>query len=771
MSEIARNLKTHMKPATGSPSSEAEKASADAGVRPAVKNDPKPVSTETGGNMARLLLRIWLGGGGLAAVALLFSAAGGPAAWMVLGIMTAGIVFIIIQLALAPADYGRAKAAPSTDELSRLVEEADHDRSWADAERSVRLAAIHDDLGDIALSRDSDRRIIDANQTFRRLTDCEQPEGKTCRELGLIFSPSTVPNRFEVEINAPSGKRIFIWHDITVRDPTSGQLIISSVGRDVTDERRLVRAQEEARLKAEQSNAAKSRLLATVSHEIRTPLSGIIGMSQLLEEAPLTPAQRNYLEGIRQSGDALVKLVEDLLDFSAMEAGRFELRQKPVALRKLVESVSEMLSHRAHDKGIEIATSIAADVPAILECDEARLKQVLFNVIGNAVKFTVKGGVQIRATREDDMAVISVIDTGPGMSDDEERRVFGEFEQAGNSEEKSAGSGLGLAISLRIMKAFGGDLKVASIKGKGSTFRILFPIRSEEHDDVVEARRQALAETSVLIIAPKGPAESALAATITTLGGTCSNAAGIDAAMEIISGGRAFTDIIVDNRLADAFNERMPQHLHDNGQSPRRILLVNPEERNAAGFGAFDAWLIRPLREQSLIDVLLGRMRGVERREAINDNARKYEFNLPKLSAPAGSGLKVLLGEDDPVNVMLVRAVLEKSGHTVEVCGDFEAMMTVLCSEPAARPDIIVTDLHMPGGHGLDILPKIREREMSLGSEQMPIIVLTGDKRDDIHRQALIAGANRVLTKPLDPAGLLAEITALSKDKPAVRKA
>ncbi|MGG2475026.1 sensor histidine kinase, partial [Rhizobium sp. BR5] len=250
------------------------------------------------------------------------------------------------------------------------------------------IAEMQEAMGDIVVIRNMNRRIVEANTVFREMTGCWAPEGMSCEEIGIAFRPGDKVHAYDVEIATPFGQRIFSWHDVVTRDLASSRLLISSIARDVTEERLALGEREDARQRAEKADAEKARLLATVSHEIRLPLSGMLGMNHLLSQTKLNQEQRNYLDGMKQSGQSLVQLVEDLLDYSTMEAGRFRLNPRAENLRRLIESIVEMLAHRAHEKGIEIASFVTPDVPDYLDFDPARLRQVLFNLIGNAVKFT-----------------------------------------------------------------------------------------------------------------------------------------------------------------------------------------------------------------------------------------------------------------------------------------------------------------------------------------------------------------------------------------------
>ncbi|MCD2183634.1 hybrid sensor histidine kinase/response regulator [Rhizobium sp. GN54] len=639
--------------------------------------------------------------------------------------------------------------------------EHSHDRYWEQNETAAVTSAIHDILRDIVMVRSLDGRILRANAVISDLVGIIDPRGLSCSEIGLDFRSQALPYHYDVEIATPGGVRIYAWHDITIRDPATGELVIHSIARDVTEERRAENEREIARRRAEMESETKSRLLATVSHEIRTPLSGILGMSHLIGQTRLTAEQKNYLAGIRQSGHALVQLVDDLLDFSTIEAGRFQLRPCEEPVRPLLESVVEMLSPRAHEKGIEIGSFVSADVPAVMLFDGPRLRQVLYNVIGNAVKFTPAGGVYLETTLEGDHIVVTIADTGPGMTAEEQARVFEAFEQAGGVSQRRGGAGLGLAISARILREAGGALTLASELGRGSTFTIRMPAAPTLAP--VTGRSGPLRGSAVFLFAPEGPVSKALKRTIETLGGTCRHVAEVNEALEITQGAVAFplTDIIVDNRLSGDFRRELLHLPAFADPRIRRVYLVNPEERTGRAIGngeGYDAWLIRPLRERSLVEVLRGRMKGIEIRDAINDNR-------PILSEPPADELppeperragRVLLAEDDPINAMLVRSMLSKAGFEVELVEDFPALLAAL-GEGRARPDMVITDVGMPGGEGREVI-----RAIASGEGAVPVIVLTADRRAALHQELIACGAACVMVKPAEPPALLSEISRLT---------
>ncbi|MDR6756963.1 signal transduction histidine kinase/CheY-like chemotaxis protein [Mycoplana sp. BE70] len=637
--------------------------------------------------------------------------------------------------------------------LRRHVEHH-HDRTWEQSETSAASAAIHDILRDIVLVRSLDGRIIRANAVLSDLVGIAELAGLTCTQIGLDIHSQALPHHYDVKIAAPGGTRVYAWHDVTIREPATGELVIHTIARDVTEERRAEHLRELALSKAEDESEAKSRLLATVSHEIRTPLSGILGMSHLIGQTRLTAEQKNYLAGIRQSGHALVQLVDDLLDFSTIEAGRFQLRPSEDPVRPLIEGVVEMMSPRAHEKGIEIGSFVSAEVPAVMSFDGSRLRQVLYNVIGNAVKFTVSGGVYLETTIEPDHIVVKVTDTGPGMTADEQMRVFEAFEQAGGASQRRGGAGLGLAISARILSEAGGALTLESRPGHGSTFTIRMPAALTLA--AVCGRAGPLRGASVFLYAPDGPVARALQRTIETLGGTCAHTATATDALQFAQGTTAsLTDIIVDNRLSGDYRRELSGLAAFNARHIRRTYLVNPEERTGRAISngeGYDAWLIRPLRERSLVEVLCGRMKGIEVRDAINDNR-------PTLCAPIAEGpskaARILLAEDDPVNAMLVRSMLTKAGFEVSVVDTFPSLLSAV-GDPAGRPDLVITDLNMPGGDGPEVV-----RRLTGEAAAVPVVVLTAEGRGGVYDDLIACGAAAVLVKPAEPKALLAEVARL----------
>src|SRR5579875_1770845 len=369
--------------------------------------------------------------------------------------------------------------------IRRLEAQVDElcDRNWELREAEERARSLLQAQGDLIVRRDAQGRITYANDSFCALA------GKPLEALLAGGVDLTVLEQGEVSI-LPDGTRVYdqkiacggtarwiAWREAAVRSGAGTE--IQGVGRDVTDRVEAERALAAARDQAEAASRAKSRFLAVVSHEIRTPLNGLLGMVDLLLDTALTPEQLTYAKAAKTSGDALLALIEEILDFSKIEAGKLDLEARPFSIAALVEEAVELLAPRAQAKGIEIASFVDERLPARLAGDAPRLRQVLLNLAGNAIKFTDKGGVAVivepgKGAHE---ICFRVRDTGIGLSPEDQARIFREFEQADtSSKRKVGGTGLGLAISRRIIERMDGRITVESLPGRGATFTASLPL-------------------------------------------------------------------------------------------------------------------------------------------------------------------------------------------------------------------------------------------------------------------------------------------------------
>jgi signal transduction histidine kinase/CheY-like chemotaxis protein len=513
------------------------------------------------------------------------------------------------------------------------------------------------------------------------------------------------------------------------------------------DELWRLKAQAEARERAEAASEAKSRFLATVSHEIRTPLNGILGMADLLREAPLDPEHQSYVEAIRSSGSALVRLIDEILDFSKIEAGRLDLVSEPFDLHQLVEGVVELLAPRAQSKGLEIAASIAADVPRLALGDALRLRQVLTNLAGNAVKFTEQGGVGVSVSRDHDGRLrFAVVDTGPGVPADRRAAIFEDFEQGdGSNARHHEGAGLGLAISRRIVALMGAELTLADNKGGGSAFAFAVALRAQGAAEIAQSENRApkFAGTRALIIAHSPFEAPAIAARLGEAGVDVRRAEGLSDGLAALAAGPNPDLVIVDCALGVEATNRLARAARAAG-TPKSLVLFSPFERRAFGetsLRGFDGWLVKPVRARSLFDRLAAEFSAAPAAKVV------------AASAPAGRGLlNALLAEDNDINATIAQKALRRLGFEVIRAHDGrEAANFGAAAARGDRPrfDIILMDIKMPGLDGCEAARAIRREEKDNGARPMPIIALTANAMESDRRDCLAAGLNEFLVKPV----------------------
>lgn len=465
--------------------------------------------------------------------------------------------------------------------------------------------------------------------------------------------------------------------------------------------------------------------LATLSHEFRTPLNGVLGMARLLENTRLTAEQRSYVTALRESGDHLLSLVNDVLHFARLGAASIELSLAPVDVEGLLRQVAELMSPRAHEKGVEIAWAVPTALPAI-RADEGRLRQILLNFAGNAVKFTEAGGVLLTATATSAGRIrFSVADTGPGVAPKARQRIFEAFVQTDITHATQlGGAGLGLAIVARLASAMDGEVGVGGEPGQGAEFWFEAPF-----EIAAPATRAAPLEgKSVAIASPNAIVRAATARQIEAAGGRAFAAVDIASAL---SGAPADAVLLIDAALSGPRGALKPP------AGRKAVVLLTPEQRDridrlkAAGFSGY---LIKPLRAASLVEQVL-------RAGAIETTEVEAPVHDDRIAGAVAHGVRVLLAEDNPINALLARTLLEREGCKVDRVADGEQ---AVAAAVAGAYDLILMDLRMPGLSGVEAAKALRLKGVAA-----PIAALTADAFDEDKRACLAAGMDDFLVKPL----------------------
>lgn len=499
--------------------------------------------------------------------------------------------------------------------------------------------------------------------------------------------------------------------------------------------------------------------LATLSHEFRTPLNGVLGMARLLEGTRLTAEQRAYVAALRESGDHLLSLVNDVLDFARLGATAIDLHAAPVDVENLLRQVSELLSPRAHEKGVEIAWAVAPGLPTIL-ADEGRLRQVLLNYAGNAIKFTETGGVLLSADLatptpgSGDRVRFSVRDTGPGVAPQARAAIFEAFVQTDPSHQAQlGGAGLGLAIVARLAAAMSGEAGVGGELGQGADFWFEAPFETVPAGPA----ELPLHGRSVAIASPNPMIREAAIRQIRASGDHALSGCGV---AEALKGAPADAVLLLDAVLAGPRGALRPP------AGRASVVLLTPEQRDRIGklkAAGFSGYLIKPLRRASLIAQVL-EARAASHPVSVEVAAPAKAPDDDRIAPAAAPGVRVLLAEDNPINALLARALLEREGCKVDRIASGDEAVSALSR---GFYDLILMDLRMPGLNGIEATKALRERGVTT-----PIVALTADAFDEDRRACLAAGMNDFLAKPLTPSalrGVLTNWTGLGWTKAATR--
>lgn len=642
------------------------------------------------------------------------------------------------------------------------------DRNWELQEAEERARSLFESQGDLIVMREADGRIAFCNDSY-----CQMAGKDRDVLLGTDFTFALIeqgdsalePNGTRVHdqrIETPLGPRWIAWREAFVRSDAGQPAVLQCVGRDVTDRTETERALADARDLANAASRAKSRFLAMASHEIRTPLNGIMGMSGLLLDTTLTPEQTTYAKAVKRSGEALMSLIEELLDYSKIEAGKLDLEARPFPLTPLIEDITELLAPRAQEKSLEIAAFVDERLPSCVVGDAARLRQVLLNLAGNAIKFTGSGGVAliVEPGLWPNEVSFRVRDTGIGIAPEAQERIFREFEQADDRIARSfGGTGLGLAISDRIVKRMGGRITLESTLGAGSTFEVALPLPAAlERGEQESCTGPDLRDLSVMLVTAPGLAAKLIERRLQNWGAHTSVAADEDIAQALLPE-RPWHTVLIDEALgretAVAVAEMARQH------SDRRIILVTPSTRHELQAHApFTGYLVKPLRAASLAARL-------ETAPDVAAPALADEAAAPPHALPLEQqrpGLSILVAEDNEINALLMRSLLTRLGHLAVIAVNGEAALdSWLAAKAAGTPhDLILMDVQMPKLDGIEAAKRIRAHEASEPGRRTPILALTANALVEDRYACFEAGMDGFLIKPLDRDKLDEALAALA---------
>ena len=692
--------------------------------------------------------------------------------WLIAALLTLsmGVLYVFLLLAVRRAE--------------RLMQ--DQQNALNDSNRRLNLLGrVVEQSKDAIMTRDLDGAITSWNDGAESIFGFSKAEaiGKTMRSLKI---KECNDEQWQIQLGAlraGADQQTRGWHQTK-----SGQRvhIVSSVGPLHDDSGKLIgdiamshdtpwlkRAQEELRRatdKAESAARAKDEFLANMSHEIRTPMNGIIGMTNLALETKLDAEQRDYLTTVKYSADALLQIINDILDFSKIEAGKLGIENIPFALRLSLEQTVRAVAIRAHEKRLELICAVDNDVPDEVIGDPLRLRQIVLNLLGNAIKFTAEGEVEIRVsavavTKKSMQLRFSVRDTGIGIPLDKQDAIFNAFEQADTSTTRQyGGTGLGLSITRKLVSLMNGTIQVNSAPGNGSTFEFFLSLGRQtapvaSNPEVAPLPASCLAQP-VLVLDDNARCRELLCDYVRSLNMMpieCdSSAAGLAHWITAKAAGKPFRLLIVDGNLPGAIE--FAKSSEDDAMPPAVIVLADTTQAHAVARSFKNPavrMLLKPVAPSTLRETI-----SVLFDPALHQIARESPSPLQK-SIVQSRQLEVLLVEDNAVNRKLASRLLERLGHRVSEAHDGSQAVAITGSR---QFDVVLMDMQMPVMDGLEATRTIRLREGN--GYRIPIIALTANAMSGDRERCIDAGMDDYVTKPIDLAALAAALDRVALPAP-----